>query len=188
MSTPFVSESRGHPAPDFTPKDARNAGDATLYDLEEAHGPGAFPVTFEQNTGGGWHKLYRLPEAIKPKTGELKGKLGPGVDVKGAGGYIVAAPSMHASGRRYEVGLNEYIAEAPAWIVAAVKKSAAGGKPEKAINGSPGARKGVDRGGRAVLDSARRGGVALLGRDGLEHHVQARRAHGAEADGGAEAV
>lgn len=115
--------------------DPRNEGDATLYDLEEAHGPGAFPVTFEQNTGGGgWHKLYRLPEEIKPKTGELKGKLGPGVDVKGAGGYVVAAPSMHASGRRYQVGVNEYIAEAPAWIVAALKKSAAGEQPEKAVN------------------------------------------------------
>jgi hypothetical protein len=54
--------------------DPRNEGDATLYDLEEAHGPGAFPVTFEQNRGGGgWHKLYRLPEEIKPKKGARRG-------------------------------------------------------------------------------------------------------------------
>jgi hypothetical protein len=137
--------------------DPRNAGDATLYDLEEAHGPGAFPVTFEQNTGGGgWHKLYRLPEEIKPKTGELKGKLGPGVDIKGAGGYIVAAPSMHASGRRYEVGVNEYIAEAPAWIVAAVRKSAAGEKPEKVINfQADGDRKRAGLGGSIIVNGER---------------------------------
>jgi hypothetical protein len=137
--------------------DPRNEGDATLYDLQEAHGPGAIPVTFEQNTGGGgWHKLYRLPEEIKPQKGELKGKLGPGVDIKGAGGYIVAAPSMHASGRRYEVGVNEYIAEAPAWIVAALKKSAAGEQPEKVINfQAHSGRRRAGAGGSTIVEGER---------------------------------
>jgi hypothetical protein len=137
--------------------DPRNEGDATLYDLEEAHGPGAFPLTFEQITGGGgWHKLYKLPEIIKPKTGELKGKLGPGVDIKGAGGYIVAAPSMHASGRRYEVGVNEYIAEAPAWIVRSVRKAAAGERPEKVVNFQAHRdRKRAGAGGPAIVEGER---------------------------------
>jgi hypothetical protein len=115
--------------------DPRNDGDASYCDLIEAYGENAFPETFTVKTGGGgWHKLYRLPEEIKPKTGELKGKLAPGIDTKGSGGQIVAPGSVHASGRFYEVEDNTYIADAPEWIVAALRKSAAGEQPEIVID------------------------------------------------------
>ncbi len=115
--------------------DPRNAGDTTYYDLVEAHGDDAFPETFIVKTGGGgWHRLYRLPEAIKPKKGELKGKLGPGIDIKGEGGLIVAVGSVHSSGRVYEVETNTYIAEAPQWIVESLIKSVDGSQPEKVID------------------------------------------------------
>jgi hypothetical protein len=115
--------------------DPRNDGDATYYDLCEAHGDGAFPKTFTVRTGGdGWHRLYRMPEEIKAATGELKAKLGPGVDVKAQGGYIVGAGSSHVSGKSYEVEENEYIAPAPEWIVRALRKAAAGDEPEKVID------------------------------------------------------
>jgi hypothetical protein len=115
--------------------DPRNDGDATYSDLVDAHGEDAFPETFTVRTGGGgWHKLYRLPEAIKPAKGELKGKLGPGIDVKGEGGVVVAPSSLHSSGRRYEVEVNAYIAEAPEWIVNSLRKSAEGLAPERVIN------------------------------------------------------
>jgi hypothetical protein len=115
--------------------DPRNAGDTSYHDLVKAHGDDAFPETFVVKTGGGgWHKYYFLPEEIKPKTGELKGSLAPGIDIKGAGGLIVAPGSIHASGRLYEVESNTYIAKAPEWIVASLRKSAAGDQPEKAID------------------------------------------------------
>ena len=109
--------------------------DASFSDLLDAHGDDAFPETFTVKTGGqGWHRYYRLPEAIKPKTGELKGKLGPGIDIKGVGGQIVAPGSVHSSGRVYEIETNTYIAEAPAWIVQSLRKSAAGENPEVVVD------------------------------------------------------
>jgi hypothetical protein len=115
--------------------DPRNDGDASYCDLVEAHGDDAFPDTFTVKTGGGgWHRLYKLPEVIKPKTGELKGKLAPGIDIKGTGGLIVAVGSIHASGRSYRVETNTYIAEAPEWIVNSLRKIVAGEQPEKIID------------------------------------------------------
>lgn len=49
--------------------------------------------------GGGWHEWYRQPEG---KTYRNSDGLPAGVDVRGAGGYIVAPPSVHNSGARYE--------------------------------------------------------------------------------------
>jgi hypothetical protein len=115
--------------------DPRNDGDASYSDLIDAHGEDAFPETFTVKTGGGgWHRYYRLPYTINPKTGELKGKLGPGIDIKGVGGQIVAPGSVHASGRHYEVESNCFIAEAPQWVVNSLVKSASGEKPDKVAN------------------------------------------------------
>jgi putative DNA primase/helicase len=74
--------------------DPRNDGDAEIEELEAAHGP--LPLTVTANTGGGgWHYYYRTDEPIGGR------KIGSGIDLKAAGGYIVAPPSRHASGRRY---------------------------------------------------------------------------------------
>lgn len=136
--------------------DPRNDGNTTYCDLVEHFGVEAFPVTFEQRTGGdGWHKLYRLPEAIKAAKGELKAKLGPGVDVKGVAGYVVGAASMHVSGKTYEVSTNEYIAHASDCLVDALKKSAAGLEPEKVID----FQAHRDRKGQVYAGAARRFGV-----------------------------
>jgi hypothetical protein len=93
--------------------DPRSGGDASLCDLVEAHGD-EWLETFTVRTGSlGNHFIFRLSEGIEPH----KGKLAPGIDLKAEGGYLVAPPSVHASGRRYEVEKNVYIAEAPAWLV-----------------------------------------------------------------------
>ncbi len=78
--------------------DSRKGGDETLADLIKQYGP--LPETVEAITGGGGrHILFEDTE------GGVRGgvdKLGPGLDVKAAGGYIVAPPSLHVSGQRYE--------------------------------------------------------------------------------------
>jgi len=75
--------------------DPRNGGDRSLDGLEARWGP--LPATLEDRTGGGGRHLWfaiadRLPMAI----------LAPGVELKGEGGLVVAPPSLHASGARYE--------------------------------------------------------------------------------------
>jgi hypothetical protein len=48
---------------------------------------------------GGTHLLYAMPDGAR--LGNATGKLPPGVDIRGWGGYIVLPPSLHPSGRRY---------------------------------------------------------------------------------------
>lgn len=52
--------------------------------------------------GGGFHYVFRYPpEVDKIKTVAPHPDIGPSVDVKGDGGYILVAPSVHASGAQY---------------------------------------------------------------------------------------
>ena len=59
------------------------------------------PTDFIAKTGrGGYHLYYRYPEDV----GHIPNRVGllPGVDVRADGGYVVAPPSAHSSGRLYE--------------------------------------------------------------------------------------
>ncbi len=57
--------------------------------------------TWTATTGKGFHFYFAYPtngsRPIENRAGIL-----PGVDVRGAGGYVVAPPSVHGSGRQYE--------------------------------------------------------------------------------------
>lgn len=96
--------------------DPRNFGDETLGELEQRNGE--LPTTPRQVTGGGGaHILFQIQDGAK-----LKGSLGPGIDVKGIGGYIVAAPSVHPSGAEYSWEALAHpvevpIASAPDWVM-----------------------------------------------------------------------
>ena len=71
--------------------------------------------------GGGYHFFFR-----KTDIGN-KVKFAPGLDMKCDGGYIVAPPSLHVSGKRYkwEIGLEEgLIPPMPDWLVTLAKKRA----------------------------------------------------------------
>jgi putative DNA primase/helicase len=79
--------------------DPRNGGSETLQKLQEDLG--SLPATVTVQTGGGGRHLYfSYPsfEVRKDTAGKL---LGPGVDVMSDGGFVVAPPSRHASGKRY---------------------------------------------------------------------------------------
>ena len=76
--------------------DAGHGGNESLEQLEREHGP--MPTTVECGTGGGGRHLY-----FAHPGGLVRNKIGlaPGVDIRADGGYVVAPPSLHASGLRY---------------------------------------------------------------------------------------
>lgn len=107
-------------------------GEESLRELEDKHGK--LPSTVEQITGsGGRHILFRCPDF----TVANKVRLAPGIDVKGCGGYVVAPPSLHVSGKRYEWELSSRpgeveIAAAPAWLVAMLRPPETAGQAKTA--------------------------------------------------------
>jgi hypothetical protein len=56
--------------------------------------------TLWSKTGGGYHLYFRYPQNAEIRNSTSK--LGNKIDVRGEGGYIVAPPSLHISGNRYE--------------------------------------------------------------------------------------
>jgi hypothetical protein len=77
--------------------DPAKGGEVTLAQLESRYG--RLEPTVEVQTGsGGRHLYFRAPAAPVPCSA---GRLGPGLDVRGEGGYVIAPPSRHASGPRY---------------------------------------------------------------------------------------
>lgn len=76
--------------------DPRHNGPADRDSFVEQFGP--VPETAEIVTGGGGrHFFFRYSGGAVPKT------LASGVDLKSDGGYVVAPPSIHSSGERYQV-------------------------------------------------------------------------------------
>src|SRR5205085_1827865 len=84
--------------------DLGHGGEESLAKLETQYG--ALPKTVTSNTGGGGrHLLFKAPadgRRVRNATNTL-GDEYAGLDTRaGNKGYIIAPPSMHKSGRRYE--------------------------------------------------------------------------------------
>lgn len=100
--------------------DPKNGGQESIEALFAKHG--RFESTWTAVTGsGGTHYFFRYPAMeIGTKAGIL-----PGIDIRGNGGQVVAAPSIHPDTRRRYIwdGLREPwddpkgLAEAPTWLL-----------------------------------------------------------------------
>lgn len=93
-------------------------GADTLAALEATHGP--LPDTIVHLTGGGGvHYLFAWPTDGRTVRNSASGALGEGLDVRGQGGQIVAPPSVHATGARYEIEASSpsVPAQAPEWLL-----------------------------------------------------------------------
>ncbi len=95
--------------------DPDKGGEASLAELEARFGP--LPPTLVVRTGGGGrHLWFRHPGEPVPCAVGLR----PGLDVRGDGGYVVAPPSIHPSGRpyRFEESTAREPAPLPGWLLA----------------------------------------------------------------------
>lgn len=97
--------------------DPRHGGDEALAELEREHGE--LPPTTEVLTGGGGRHLY-----FKCDDDVASVELAPGLEVKSAGRQVVAPPSLHESGRRYEWEVSSTgLVVPPAWLLAGSRRN-----------------------------------------------------------------
>lgn len=111
-------------------------GMAAVAALEAQHG--ALPRTPDSRSGSGKgrHRIFRTSRPIR----NTASGVAPGVDIRGEGGQIIAAPSIHKTGNFYQwaEGCAPWeckIADAPDWLedlaFTAMKKNAAKVKRER---------------------------------------------------------
>src|SRR3972149_1002269 len=102
--------------------DPRHEGDKTLADLESIHGK--LPESFTVQTGGhedGKHYYFKYPGfKVKSKT------YFQGIDIKGDGGYVVGAGSLHISGRHYTILKDVPVSDAPQWLIERLRAESEG--------------------------------------------------------------
>jgi KaiC/GvpD/RAD55 family RecA-like ATPase len=114
--------------------DPDHGGYESLTELIVQHGK--LPNTPVARTGGGGEHLFFAHPDYEIRNSA--GRLGPGLDVRGDGGYVVAAPSVHPNGKSYEwvVKPSETpLAPMPAWMLDALKDTAPTAMPVSANGG-----------------------------------------------------
>jgi len=104
--------------------DPRHGGDDSFRVLEREH---EIPLTWRALTGGGGeHVCFACPDEILISSVVAEQMaappLGRGIDVRARGGYIVAPPSRHISGRSYAWSVDHHphdvpLAPAPDWLI-----------------------------------------------------------------------
>jgi putative DNA primase/helicase len=109
--------------------DPRHGGEESLDSL--IHKYGSLPGTLQVTTGGGGrHFYFKHPGGTVPNEVSIL----PGLDIRGDGGQVVAPPSLHISGRRYEWdgidAFNAPIVPAPAWLLDLIR-------PQKPVGNAP---------------------------------------------------
>jgi putative DNA primase/helicase len=87
-------------------------GRESLHALEAAHG--TLPVTVQSKTRRGHHIYFQNPKGYNIR-GSV-GKLGPGLDIRANGSYIVAPPSRHVTGQ-YEWLNQNSLVPIPNWLL-----------------------------------------------------------------------
>lgn len=93
--------------------DPGHGGEESLTALLATHGP--LPDTLAVHTGGGGRHLYFAHPGGTVRNSA--GALGPGLDVRGDGGYILAPPSRHVTGDAYRWVTAGRPTPLPAWLL-----------------------------------------------------------------------
>lgn len=123
--------------------DPKHNGYQTLDELEKNHG--SLPKTPTVQTGGGGkHYFFKYPDFDIHNIQESD-KM-QGIDVRGEGGYVVAAGSIHENGNPYKWIIppsQVEVADAPKWLLDILQKP-----KEKKINPVPNFIPAIPNGGR----------------------------------------
>jgi hypothetical protein len=106
-------------------------GSDTLHDLEQRFG--ALPETVTAITGtGGQHLYFYSPVEVRNDAGS---RLGVGLDIRGEGGQVLAAPTTHPNGKQYQwvdglSPLDRKPSDAPQWLLTLLTTQPAMIKPQ----------------------------------------------------------
>lgn len=108
-------------------------GEASLLSLMQEHGP--LPPTKRVGTPmGGFHLYFQVPDGMCIRCSA--GKLGPGIDVRGDGGYVICEGSTLTDGNGSVIGRYEHIngspdvpAMAPDWLMRKLTEQPEPAKP-----------------------------------------------------------
>ena len=152
--------------------DPRHGGDDSLNAVEAKYGQ--LPMTVRTLTGGGGQHIFLLAPDGKTIRNSA-GRLAPGLDIRGAGGYVVAPPSLHASGQHYSWSDDHHPdhimpAPMPDWLVQALTQSVDDGT----VRDPSAWRQLVAEG---VCEGARNTAVTRLSGHLLRRYVDAEVAH-----------
>ena len=91
--------------------DPKHGGPDTLAALEAQHG--VLPATLTaETTSGGRHYFFKHKAGVRNR-----GALGAGIDVRGDGGYVIAAGSVPAVGHPYRWLVDMEPVDAPDWLL-----------------------------------------------------------------------
>jgi hypothetical protein len=108
--------------------DVQHGGAGTFAELERKRGK--LPDAPEVLTGGGGKHIYFAHPGREIRNSA--GKLGPGLDVRGDHGYVIAPPSGHESGRQYRWLRPQRkleLPEPPPWLLQNVENRQNGAAP-----------------------------------------------------------
>lgn len=108
-------------------------GEASLVSLMQEHGP--LPPTKRVDTPtGGFHLYFQVPDGVKILCSA--GKLGPGIDVRGDGGYVICEEASLTDENGSVIGRYEHVsgspdvpATAPDWLMRKLTEQPEPAKP-----------------------------------------------------------
>lgn len=121
-------------------------GEESLIELERrgCH----LPDTYTVRTGGGGQHLYFLwPQEVDLRNSQSK--IAPGLDIRGQAGYVVAPPSLHASGARYEINESAILpVPCPEWLLSLIQEQAGRQERQRVPAADAVANQPISKGGR----------------------------------------
>jgi hypothetical protein len=95
--------------------DPKSGGDLTLTDLIDAYGDEWLETRQVRTGSGGFHFFYEYPKGLDLRN--TAGKIGPGIDTRANGGYVVLPSSLHTSGKHYELIDDARPRPLPEWLL-----------------------------------------------------------------------